>query len=519
MFTSIAQHFKSKPAQSAFSPVANSEQNGLIEKIAHNVEIPVEPNLRPHFEQPRGDLAGFFSALRVSAERYDMIHIAPLTALDPTVRFQLRTITVEAAPDNDQMLHELQALQPHIIKKAALNCLKQSQSAEHFDLSGFYGVIITSGDEVAAGEAVMTLATIGIERINLNFGFEGEHISVDPGEEHTVEVPVSASDLTLHLRHLDGSLESLSVEFFPLLIGNSPTADIRVEGAYVSREHATLCFDKELGRVVLQDHSRHGTWFNGQPLERNGRAILSGTGQITLSSPQHTDAPVIEYGHAALDLSQCTPLVAPYSANAAPVVNDVPAAVIVAASALPSATAATEEIPEIFTTPQVAAANMENVIGKSDTPLREPINSEPAQHEANSGSCSETRMAPSHGRRPVSYLQVRNSNGVETVPIAEFPFAIGREPKGAGFTVNNNASFVSREHLKVVSFQHGHLKMENLGLGRNNTFRKGIIQDTHFLYRPVAPGSDSGWIVLGGRSLDEKCVEIRFLSARPESMQ
>lgn len=517
MFNNIIQHFKPKPAHSAFSPIGNSEPDGFVQTMTNNAEVPVEPNLRPHFEQPRGDLAGFFSALRVSAERYDMIHIAPLTALDPTVRFQLRTITVEAAPDNDQMLHELQALQPHIIKKAALNCLKQSQSAEHFDLSGFYGVIVTSGAEVAAGEAVMTLATIGVERIPLNFGFEGEHISVDPGEVHAVEIPASASDLTLHLRRRDGSLESLSAEFFPLRIGTSPTADIRVEGAYVSREHATLCFDKELGRVVLQDHSRHGTWFNGQALERNGRIILSGTGQITLSSPQHADAPVIEFGHAAIDLLQETPMVAPYGVNAAPIVNDAPVAVVVAA--IPDAAAAPKETLAIFTTPRQEAAEMEISIGKSDTPLREPINSEPAQHEADSGSSNQTLMAPSHGRRPVSYLQVRNGAGVETVPIAEFPFAIGREPKGAGFTVDHNASFVSREHLKVVSFQHGHLKMENLGLGRNNTFRKGIIQDNHFLYRPVAPDSDSGWIVLGGRNLDEKCVEIRFLNARPESVQ
>lgn len=516
MFSTITQHFKKATPAFHFSPIddvlmkrfdTNDSESPCL-SAARIAAMPIEPAFRPHFEQPRSDLAGFFSALREAAERFDMIHIAPLVALDPTVRFQLRTVTVKTSPDNDLILRELETLQQHIIKKAAQNCLKQSQSAENLDLSGFYGVIIIPNDEAAAGETVLTLATIGIERINLSFGFEGEHVSINQSEPQTEDVPVSASDLSLQLRYPDGHREALAAEFFPLVIGNSTTAGIRVAGTYVSREHATLFYDAELRRVVLQDHSRHGTWFNGKALARNGRVILSGSGEIALS-PQLEDAPVIEFNHAALDPLQCTPLVAPYSIDVTTQVLAGPVGAIAAESSSPVSVMAT-----------VAESVQPPSPDKGATPLREPIATSPVVADpATSHAAGETQMAPNCGLRAFGYLQVRDKSGITTVPITQFPFVIGREPEGPGYTVDSQASFVSREHLTLMSFVHGLFKVENHGLGRNNTFRKGAIQDNHFYYRPAMPNSDNGWLVLGGRILDEKCIEIRLLSGSSEAVQ
>ena len=506
MFSKIAQHFKKAAPVYRFSPVDTDDSESTCLPAARIAAMPIEPAFRPHFEQPRSDLAGFFSALREAAERFDMIHIAPLVALDPTVRFQLRTVTVKTSPDNDLILRELETLQQHIIKKAAQNCLKQSQSAENLDLSGFYGVIIIPNDETAAGETVLTLATIGIERINLSFGFEGEHVSINQGDTQTEDVPVSASDLSLNLLYPDGRRETLNAEFFPLVIGNSHTAGIRVAGTYVSREHATLFYDAELRRVVLQDHSRHGTWFNGKALAPNGRVILSGSGEIALS-PQLEDVPVIEFNHAALDPLQCTPLVAPYSID-------------VATPVLAAPVAAAESSSPVSVMAAVAEAVQPPSPNKGATPLREPIVASPVVADpATSHAAGETQMAPNCGQRAFGYLQVRGKSGITTVPITQFPFVIGREPEGPGYTVDNQASFVSREHLTLMSFVHGLFKVENHGLGRNNTFRKGAIQDNHFYYRPAMPDSDNGWLVLGGRVLDEKCIEIRLLASSTETVQ
>lgn len=497
MFSNLTQRFKKPTHHNVFSQIDIDNESPFI-TLTDTTPAPIESAFRPHYEQ-RGDLAGFFSALREAAERFDMTHIAPLVALDPTVRFQLRTVTVKTTPDNELMLRELETLQQHIIKTAARNCIKPSQSAKNFDLSSFYGVIIIPGDEAAAGEAVLTLATVGIERINLIFGFEGEHISVAQDERSADEaIPVSASVIQLRLRHPDGRTEKLVAEYFPLVIGKSPSADISVGGEYVSREHATLFYDTDLRRVVLQDHSRHGTWVNGKPIQCNGRLILSGTGEISLTSPDLRDAAIIEFNYAGVESQETTPLVVSQGSQTFPQQTD-------------------DELIAAFCPTPPTANDANDSTDRGATQLREPARM--AQNAADEPVQNETQMAPRQGIRALGYLQVRDKNGVKTIPITEFPFVIGREPEVPGYTVDHQASFVSRAHLTLQGFVYGKFKIENHGLGRNNTFRKGTIQDRNFYYRPVDANSDNGWLVLGGRYADERCVEVRLLTDRPEIAQ
>lgn len=506
MFSNLTQHFRKKPAEAAFC--FGLERATAQPEVGLSSDDPlfaprIAPQLKSHLEQPRNGLAGFFSGLREAAERFAMTHIAPLVALNPAVCFQVRTVAVYVKPENDKLLRELQTLQPHIIKTAAVNCLKQSRVADQFDLSEFFGIIVVAGEEVASGEAVMTLATVGIERINIEFEFEGEHVS--RGDEAVLEAAASSVDISLRLVHGDGRVEQVAATGFPLLVGTAPGAAIRVAGTYVSREHATLYFDHSLHRVVLQDHSRHGTWLNGKLLGADGRGVLHGTGQIRLAAGVSADAPVLEFSHTTIEQLEPTPLVGLQTPT----------------------TKANEFVATPRETPLVSAvedATFREAVEPPTLPAMVPIFPQetmlaPVVELPNLLSLSppiaETRLCETASLRALAWLQVRTQEGVSTLPVTELPFVIGREPKAVGFSVNGQASYVSREHLKLVSFHHKCFTIENGGLGRNNTYRKGVLQDNRFLYRPVPPASDGGWIVLGGHRLDGKCVEVRLLTACP----
>lgn len=517
MFSNLTQRFKPSPVP-AFHTVSPKEWERIEDGAAANAPLrlnlggaasdqPSEPRIqsqhKPPFDQPRSDLAGFFIGLRQAADRFAMQHIAPLAALDPSVRFQLRTVTVRVKPENDHLLRELQALEHHIIKTAAVNCLKQCEAAGQIDLTEFFGIVIAAGAEVAAGDAVMTLATVGVERINLEFEFAGEHISVNP--QRPAAAPAAPEiDLTLRLVHPDGRVEPVAFHDTPLLIGTSPHAGLRVGGTYVSREHATLYFDAGLRCWVLQDHSRHGTWVNGKPLGAEGRCLLHGSGQIRLASSRPSDATAIEFNHPALDALQPTPLIEAETLPRTPLKDP-------EKTPLPAHDAASVE-PVSFRTDLTAS---EPAAAANTLPAPDPI-AAPASTPA---APQETQLCEHNGAPALAWLQVRTLEGVRTLPIHALPFVIGREPKGDGYAVNEDASFVSREHLRLLSFHHNCFSIENGGLGRNNTYKKGVLQDSRFLYQPVSPKGDGGWVVLGGHRLDEKSIEVRLLNACPGGKQ
>lgn len=510
MFSHLTQHFKKQPAP-IFSPIDEEKWRKAEESLGGSCSTPRVPprfdlggaqpanpvsldtRYKPPFEQPRSDLGGFFIGLRQAADRFAMQHIAPLATLDPSVRFQLRTVTVRVKPENDRLFRELQALEHHIIKTAAVNCLKQCESAEQIDLTEFFGIIIAAGDEVAAGDAVMTLATVGVERINMEFEFAGEHISVSQTRT-AAAMPAREVELSLRLVEADGRSVSVPLSDAPMLIGTSPRASLRVAGTYVSREHATLYFDSALSCWVLQDHSRHGTWVNGKPLGHEGRCLLHGSGQIRLASPQPSDATLIEFRHPALELLEPTPLFEAATPLEVPL------------NTLPTTPVMNPMLPE---TRPVAAAAPES----TPAPTLEPTPIRPAA--VSTLSAQETQLCDAHEGPALAWLQVRTLEGLRTLPITALPFVIGRDPKDNGFHVDERASFVSREHLKLVSFHHNCFTIENGGLGRNNTYKKGVLQDSRFLYQPVPPDSDGGWVVLGGHRLDEKSIEVRLLNAGP----
>lgn len=511
MLSNLTQYFRRAPTTVSFPPVelepATDPLTVMDEPLFRGTRV--APQLRPNYEQPRSNLAGFFSALREAAERLSMTHIAPLAALDPSVRYQLRTIAVYVRPENDVLLHELQALSPHIIKTAAANCLKQSRVAEQFDLTEFFGIIIVAGEEVASGEAVITLATVGVERINIEFEFDGEHVSIGDSPE-AADAAVPVMDIAFRLVHVDGRVEPLAASAFPIVIGKSSTAGICVTGTYVSREHATLYVDPVLRRVVLQDHSRHGTWLDGRRLNTEGRAILRGSGQIRLSSPLDSDAPVIEYSHSALDAQGETPLT--------PMAGE-------GISSSPMSQGGLEEVSKAATTssPTLAAVPPTPTFVAEPLPVTQP---QPAMPETQLSSplpamrgAQETELCGIAAPSALAWLQVRTQEGVKTVPVTELPFVIGREPGGVGYAVNGQAAYVSRQHLRLLSFHHKCFTIENGGLGRNNTYRKGVLQDNRFLYQPVPPTGDAGWMTLGGHKLDDKCVEVRLLNAQPWSVE
>lgn len=510
MFTNLAQRFKKKnPVTSLSEPFANSwsmpaRPEGAVDPLFSGPRV--VPQVKPAFDQPRNDLAGFFSGLREAAERFAMTHIEPLAALNPVVRFRLRTVAVYVRPENDKLLHELQALQAHIIKTAAVNCLKQSRVADRLDLSEFFGIIIVAGEEVAAGEAVMTLATVGIERINIEFEFEGEHVVGDEPVPDDVSV-APAPAFSLRLVHPDGRVESLTVPAFPALIGKSSEAGIRVSGTFVSREHATLYFDPVLRRVVLQDHSRHGTWLNGKRLDATVRGILVGSGQIRLAAADASDAPSLEYSLGTVDAATPTPLMPALEPKT--VRLDVEPKPIEKTMPVPSSPALVGDLPALV-------EGISKDLPRGGGHANETALSQPGRRDVvRPASAQETQLSSSGGPHALAWLQVRTIEGESVVPITELPFIIGRDPKGAGFSLTNTAEYVSREHLRLVSYHHKCFTIENGGLGRNNTYRKGVLLDNRFLYQPVPATGDSGWLVLGGNHLDERSVEIRLLVSPP----
>ena len=74
----------------------------------------------------------------------------------------------------------------------------------------------------------------------------------------------------------------IDIERLPYVLGKNADSDMRFDGQYVSRKHATIEIVEE--KVYLVDQSTVGTWVNGVPLVKNQPFPLMVGDRINLGS-------------------------------------------------------------------------------------------------------------------------------------------------------------------------------------------------------------------------------------------
>lgn len=128
------------------------------------------------------------------------------------------------------------------------------------------------------------------------------------------------------LRVLDaqGRRPEIRLDAYPLGIGRSAACAVAVAGAFVSGSHCSL--HAEGGRIWLEDHSRNGTWLDGEKLPPRQRVEL-GAGRHRLklgrAEGEAKDCPEIELelqALAATPVAAATPIAGatPVAAPAGP---------------------------------------------------------------------------------------------------------------------------------------------------------------------------------------------------------
>lgn len=113
-------------------------------------------------------------------------------------------------------------------------------------------------------------------------------------------------------RHVD-------IDEFPAVLGSSREADVQVQGQYVSGRHCTLHQDAT-GQLWVEDHSKNGTWIDGEVLERDLRVPLSDSAVLTFggqNGADHLSFPVVHVqigariahaAHTPIAPSRATPI-------------------------------------------------------------------------------------------------------------------------------------------------------------------------------------------------------------------
>ena len=442
------------------------------------------------------------NALARATENYFLSNVSPLLRNVPNLRWQIKQIQVRETAGNTHLLTELNKLSPSILNAICKAVLSKLPCSSSMDMSQYYGLSIVPDKELIGREVVMW-AHFGSDKIAMQFHFDDEIF-----DDEDAAAPVAGNSLpatampvgaaSFHLRLIDeNGARDISLAKLPAVIGSAPSADVQVNGRFVSAQHLVLNWDAMLQCMFLIDRSTHGTYVkSGRRLVDGDRVNLLGDGQFKLTD--HIKAPRFEYWHGETP-GHGTALL-PEARDAMPKFKKYSPADL----ARP-----TEVTPAVVPPALAPHTARHHSATSSNTKICPP---EPAQPTL----LSEARVT-AHPH-PFAWLQVRNAQKqIETVPIATLPFSIGREFDGAGFPIAESYIKVSRTHLRLVEQRGAGFGVSNESPRRpgksNLTWGEKGPESRQFIWAPQSGNSNGGWRVLGSNRLDSESLEVRLLTA------
>ncbi len=496
-------------------------------------------------QSPVSHQAAILNALARATENYFLTNIAPLLRNVENLRWQIKQIRLHESSANRHFLTEINTLSPAILYTVSKAILLKLPCSHAMDMTHYYGLGIVADSDLP-GRNIVTWASIGQDKVALHFSFDDEIIECPPAMPLPVDIAIAQAanaidpasgveskltpELTsefasgFHLRLTDAEgTHDISIRKFPAIAGNSPEADIVVNGPAVSARHLVLQWDNLLQCVYLTDRSRHGTFLNnGRKLSDGERCNLLGDGSFQLTN--HTGAPRFDYWYGAAP-HRSTALLPPDVCDALrhfaahrsdnnssnnnrnrskPAMPDDPENLPPAPLALSAAVAVTSPAAAFSNRP-LRAARVERGSRSGATTCLVST----AQH---------TLLSDNQKPGPLAWLQVRNAQKkTETIAITALPFHIGREFDGEGFPVDASYTKVSRIHLRLLEQRGNAFGVNNDSSqrpGRSNlTFSEKGAESRQFVWMPQPRNSDRGWRVLGASRIDGESIEVRLLSA------
>lgn len=452
------------------------------------------------------------NALARASENYFLGNVAPLLRNVPNLRWQIKQLQIRETTDNMHMLAEINKLSPSILNTISKAVLCKLPCAYAMDMSQYYGLSIVPDSELV-GRAVVMWANLGQEKTAMHFYFDDEIFECQEEAQTVSATGISATGYpgeaaqSFHLKLFDDNgARDISITKFPTIVGNSPQADVKVSGQYVSGQHLVLNWDAVLKCVYLTDRSKHGTFLkNGRKLVDGDRVNLLGDGSFKLTN--QANAPRFEYWRGAAP-GQGTALLPPEVRDAVPNFENNPAG----NSEVPAnpAHCATKVVQPTISSAKSSPAGLTH----SGLPL--------STSTGQVGAAQPTLLTEPAKPVPLAWLQVRDAKKhIETVAIATLPFSIGREFDGDGFRVDEPHVKVSRTHLRLLEQRGKGFGVSNESLQRpgqsNLTYGEKGAESHQFLWTPQTGNSNGGWRVLGSNRLDGECIEVRLLA--PDSVQ
>ncbi len=441
------------------------------------------------------------NALARATENYFLSNVSPLLRNLPNLRWQIKQTQIRETAGNTHLLAELNKLPPSILNAISRAVLSKLPCSPSMDMSQYYGLSIVPDKELIGREVVMW-AHFGSDKIAMQFHFDDDILDSEEAAPHVAgnrlpeaAMPVGAA--SFHLRLIDeNGARDISLAKLPAVIGSAPSADVQVNGNFVSAQHLVLNWDAMLQCMFLIDRSTHGTYVkSGRRLVDGDRVNLLGDGQFKLTD--HINAPRFEYWHG--ETAGHGTALPPEVRGAMPKFKKYSPADLARPTDMTSAV-----VPPALA-PHPAKRHSAT---SSSTKICPP---EPAQPTL----LSEARV-PAHPY-PFAWLQVRNAQKqIETVPIAALPFSIGREFDGAGFPIAESYIKVSRMHLRLMEQRGAGFGVSNESLQRpgksNLTWGEKGPESRQFIWAPQSANSNGGWRVLGSNRLDSESLEVRLLT-------
>lgn len=462
---------------------------------------------------PKGAVIANALAEAISQFRYE--EVQPHLDISPEDVYQVHQICIVESPENLAVLANFARLARGARTRFAEKILADFPE---FDASALADVRIVKAPSHEL-DPVFILAGGGAQRAQIAFEFHGEFVcaanlvpkkmpaaakeaSVRPSQTGTVLPPAPMPSrvatvlppetspaanhpvlMHLHIQEPGKAPRDVAICKFPCRIGRSEDCDVVIESANISRTHVLLVRDPSSGHFRVVDQSKVGTLIGSRAIPK-GDEISLVDGQVLTLAPGESSNPVT--------IRVVCPALAPASVAVKPAVPAVAGLATVAAAK-----------------PCLISRAMANKAAIADLAQPNPPAAPTLLHREEPAVFLDSISA-----KPVALLHVHYGNGnKQTCEIADFPFVIGREPDPAdnAFSVNQMASKVSRQHLRIDRLQAGVFNVQNLALGANGTWFDNEKLQHHFTLAPSQPGQGP-YLLLGDKNLGLQsaaiCVEL-----------
>ena len=450
-----------------------------------------------HGQQP--PLKTFVSLMDEGLEKHYADWIKPLVEASEGTAFVLRSVTIELTAQNLPLTQFLADLQPGVIKRLFLDCLRRSSGSAYYETSQFYGVAFAKGAEAvpADSEVIRVLRVHGAERMEVAMIFRGDAAYSAPRQTQLRSLSAISGDAgkaaSTQIATLEVSIPGVAprtvpVTHTPFRVGADPRADLTIDLPFISRTHIVLERCTNGGVSITDEKSANGTWLNGMRLTLGVPVRLNTRSLILLAGATPGDVPLIEYReHQAAD------------------------------STKPADDALSLTKPDAATTqtllqPASNAKSERNALTNANEVTSRGL-------ETQYGSATATLIAPTTGlppaAKPVARLLMITPDGAQTeYPLNELGIEIGRDPTGdKGIVVPAHARYVSRHHLKLAGWAYGNgVLVDNLALRSGGTYLDDQRQDAQFIWRFADPQRpDEGWLTLGDPALGGRDLRLRLM--------